>query len=133
MTPKQKIGVAHGILSAVAFLHANDIIHRDIKVVISFLSFIIFSFFSSFSFFSPSNRLLSSQTENVLLNDDMKPVLADFSLAKVFNTELHVCLPLLFLLFPFILFLTLLPFSFSCSPLGFYTYPHHWNCYLYSP
>mmetsp|Transcript_9283 Transcript_9283/g.14087 ORF Transcript_9283/g.14087 Transcript_9283/m.14087 type:complete len:441 (-) Transcript_9283:117-1439(-) len=58
LTAKQKIGVAHGLLSAVAFLHANDFIHRDIK------------------------------TENVLLDGDMRPVLADFSLTKIFNTEL---------------------------------------------
>lgn len=56
MTRRQKICVAHGLLSAVAFLHDNGILHRDIK------------------------------SDNVLLeiNDkgDYKPVLIDFSLAK---------------------------------------------------
>lgn len=53
---KDKVMVAHGLLSAVAYLHDNGIIHRDIKC------------------------------DNVLMahdNDEWKPVLIDFSLAKV--------------------------------------------------
>lgn len=49
---KQRVRVARGLLRAVAFLHDNGIMHRDIK------------------------------PPNVLLTDKMHPVLADFSLAK---------------------------------------------------
>lgn len=58
---KTKIEVAHGILSAVAFLHDNGILHRDIK------------------------------SDNILLDDNddsWKPVLIDFSLAKPINNSL---------------------------------------------
>ena len=54
---RAKKRVAHGLLSAVSFLHSNSIIHRDIK------------------------------PDNILMNDDMQPVLADFSLAKIFNSR----------------------------------------------
>ncbi len=50
-----KLRIAHGILSAVAHLHDNDIIHRDIK------------------------------TENIMFTEDMSPVLIDFGLAKIIN------------------------------------------------
>eukprot|EP01052_Picozoa_sp_SAG31_P009591 SAG31_NODE_507_length_14746_cov_5.682119_4_plen_439_part_00 len=49
---KQEIKIAHGLLSAVAFIHANGLIHRDIK------------------------------GDNIMLTDNMDPVLIDFSLAK---------------------------------------------------
>ncbi len=52
---KQKIKVAHGLLSAIDFLHINNVIHRDIK------------------------------TDNVLLDDNMTAVLCDFSLTKFFT------------------------------------------------
>lgn len=58
LSNKQKLAVAHMLLQSVAFLHKNDVIHRDIKC------------------------------DNILLDDDMKPVLADFSLSKIFDTEL---------------------------------------------
>jgi serine/threonine protein kinase len=51
---KQKVKIAHGLLSAIDFLHVNNVIHRDVK------------------------------TDNVLLDDDMKAVLCDFSLTKFF-------------------------------------------------
>jgi serine/threonine protein kinase len=53
---KAKVSIAHGLLSAVAFLHDNDILHRDIK------------------------------TDNVMLSnsdDTWTPILIDFSLAKM--------------------------------------------------
>lgn len=53
LKPKQKIVVAHQLLQAVAVLHKNQIMHRDIKC------------------------------DNVLMDDNMLPVLADFSLAKM--------------------------------------------------
>jgi len=55
---KQKLNIAHKLLIAVAFLHENYVIHRDIK------------------------------TDNILLDEDFNPVLADFSLAKIFDTTL---------------------------------------------
>lgn len=55
LSPPRKLYISHKICAAVGYLHANSIMHRDIK------------------------------TENILLSDDYEPVLADFSLAKVFN------------------------------------------------
>jgi len=55
----QKLQVAYRLLHTLAFLHANKIIHRDIKC------------------------------DNILLDDDMMPVLADFSLAKLFDENLE--------------------------------------------
>ena len=49
---KQKIIFIHHLLSAVAFLHDNNIIHRDIK------------------------------SENIMINNEGLPVLIDFSIAK---------------------------------------------------
>jgi len=54
----QKLQVAYRLLHTLAFLHANKIIHRDIKC------------------------------DNILMDDDMMPVLADFSLAKLFDENL---------------------------------------------
>jgi serine/threonine protein kinase len=55
LTIKMKINIAYKLLSALDFLHENDVIHRDIK------------------------------TDNVLLDENMRPYLADFSLAKIFG------------------------------------------------
>merc|ERR1711972_281474 len=52
-TKGAQLRVARGLLSAVAFLHASGTMHRDIK------------------------------PGNVMLTDELEPVLIDFSLAKV--------------------------------------------------
>jgi serine/threonine protein kinase len=55
----QKIKIAHGLITAVGFLHVNNIIHRDVK------------------------------TDNVLLDDDMSMKLCDFSLSKLFDEKME--------------------------------------------
>jgi serine/threonine protein kinase len=55
----QKIKISHGLITAVGFLHTNNIIHRDIK------------------------------TDNVLLDDDMSMKLCDFSLSKLFDDKME--------------------------------------------
>jgi serine/threonine protein kinase len=55
LSNKQKMQVAHQLLTAVYYLHCNNVIHRDIK------------------------------PDNVLMDEEMRPILADFSLAKVFD------------------------------------------------
>lgn len=62
---KLKVTMAHGILSAVAFLHANGIIHRDIK---------------------GDNIMLDFDDET----GDFFPVLIDFSLAKVIQPQMYL-------------------------------------------
>ncbi len=52
---RTKVKIAHGILMGLAHLHVNNVIHRDIK------------------------------TENILLDNDFNPYIADFSLAKIFS------------------------------------------------
>ena len=55
----QRVKISHELITAVGFLHANSIIHRDIK------------------------------TDNVLLDDDMSVKLCDFSLAKFFDDKME--------------------------------------------
>jgi phosphorylase kinase gamma subunit len=55
---KQKLAIAYRLLHTIAFLHVNEVIHRDIKC------------------------------DNILLDDDMQPVLADYSVAKLFDGQI---------------------------------------------
>ena len=59
LSDKQRINISHGLITAVGFLHENNIIHRDIK------------------------------TDNVLLDDNMNVKLCDFSLAKFFSDKME--------------------------------------------
>ncbi len=60
----EKINIAHGLLSAVAYLHENSILHRDIKC---------------------DNVLLRRTDDGVL-----EPVLIDFSLAKIVDPSIVI-------------------------------------------
>lgn len=60
-----KIGIAHGLISAVCFLHENGVLHRDIK----------------------SDNIIFSN-DNM---DEWKPILIDFSLAKPIDGTMWGC------------------------------------------
>ncbi|VEU43788.1 unnamed protein product [Pseudo-nitzschia multistriata] len=64
-TKKQKVEIARGIINAIAYLHENSIIHRDIK--------------------SDNILLRINSPENKPGCDTFDPVLIDFSLAKFVN------------------------------------------------
>ncbi len=63
---KSKVAVAHGILCAVAFLHSNGIIHRDIK---------------------GDNIMIHYNDDE---SDELTPVLIDFSLAKIVEPQVYM-------------------------------------------
>lgn len=55
LSVNHKIKIAFSLLSCISFIHKNNLIHRDVK------------------------------TDNILLDVNLKPYLADFSLAKIFG------------------------------------------------